>query len=76
MHPTIADSDEPGLRIWATGQKPVRRRQGTLSHLERAGFYIDGDDLAYVAFFYLLPYLSFVDFTATSGELFFAVLWL
>jgi hypothetical protein len=53
MHSTMANPDEPELRVWITGKQTTGCRKDVLGYLERTGFDINGDDLACAALFYL-----------------------
>jgi hypothetical protein len=76
MYRAMADPNKPRLRVRAAGKQAIRRRQEVFGHFERAGFDIDSDNLALVAFFYLWTNLSLVDFSAAPGKLLFTVAWL
>ena len=73
MDTPVADADEPGLRIRATGKQALGRCKRVIRHFERARFKVNRNNSAFVARFYPGPYLSLVYGVAAPGELFFTV---
>ena len=76
MNATASNTNEPDLRVRAAGQKPIRRSQGIVSHLERAAVNVDGNDLAVIARLRQGANLLIVDRRVPASMLRLAVTWL
>ena len=70
MHPTVPDADKPCLGLWMMRKEKIGGGDGIIGDFKRPCFNVDSHDLASVVFFYLRPDLLFIEFGATSGELF------